>query len=863
MPELLEQLPQKDRTAFRTVHKLYDDRKFNKAAKSLEPLLAKHPTCIEFLSLKALILRNIPDRKEEGLESVKKALKLDIRNSTAWRVLGNFHRLEGNFNEALKSFKRAVQCNPSDPQMLKDLSFLQLHLRQWVDFLATRNLLAECHPESKANFYAVPLALHLAGSPEKAAERLLTWWSLAPEFLGDVAPIVDAELSLYLVRLLEEAGMYDRALAHSTMALRTGVFKAKNAMQVFEARLALRLNKIEEARQTYLDLVHGMPENLDYVLGHFICSPVSKGVLTSPFVSPSELTIPFRCYPESLTANGMKSSDWIQEPLVSVLETRQSLSSLDQYGRRAVDGSVQLALNCADTWRILYGLRSLKVSIEKEQEIIDYADNLLQRTGLTTCESIEFLPLAFLRSEAHFKELLSRLLKKKLVKVSASTVKTVETLYEISDVRRQWIVEVLESLKPELTQLPQILCTALIHLSDLSCVTPSTQFESALDGVSSLLAEFPTFIELGVIKHDALVARGRHAEAAIVAEGLMTQDKADRYLNHMCARSMMRAGRIKEGLAIHKVFSRQSESTKNATETVRIDMQDVKLELALAQGYESLHVWDRAAYRYNHLFRRYSTMRDDAYDFYFYCLKRASLTTLVDYVSLIANLESHRPCVEGAIRLIDIYNRKLDGCLTRLPFPTDTAGDETSSKLTDTGYKGPTPSPHTALPAVADEPHADTSYKFNDITDPVSEINKIFDRLKESQALNAMGVLQRQYLHLIRTKAETSRLLSCLESIKRLTGDREDHPDVVPYLSHYRHIVRGEELGTDLKDLLERFKTSGVAPDYLAAVATEHLLSWNKTITIPERVAETLTVEQLRHVPIMVLRDQLQAAMTH
>ena len=62
----------------------------------------------ETLCMKGLILTHM-GRREEGLELVKKGMRLDLTSHICWHVFGLIQKGEKNYEEALKSYTQALK----------------------------------------------------------------------------------------------------------------------------------------------------------------------------------------------------------------------------------------------------------------------------------------------------------------------------------------------------------------------------------------------------------------------------------------------------------------------------------------------------------------------------------------------------------------------------------------------------------------------------------------------------------------------------------------------------------------------------------------------------------------------------------
>ena len=64
---------------------------------------------IETLAMKGLILNSM-GKKEEALESIRSGIKNNMVSHIVWHVYGLYQRSERKYDEAIKAYKKALQC---------------------------------------------------------------------------------------------------------------------------------------------------------------------------------------------------------------------------------------------------------------------------------------------------------------------------------------------------------------------------------------------------------------------------------------------------------------------------------------------------------------------------------------------------------------------------------------------------------------------------------------------------------------------------------------------------------------------------------------------------------------------------------
>jgi peptide alpha-N-acetyltransferase len=64
---------------------------------------------LETLAMKGLILNSM-GKKDEALESIRNGIKNNMASHVVWHVYGLFQRSERKYDEAIKAYKKALQC---------------------------------------------------------------------------------------------------------------------------------------------------------------------------------------------------------------------------------------------------------------------------------------------------------------------------------------------------------------------------------------------------------------------------------------------------------------------------------------------------------------------------------------------------------------------------------------------------------------------------------------------------------------------------------------------------------------------------------------------------------------------------------
>jgi tetratricopeptide (TPR) repeat protein len=65
---------------------------------------------LETMAMKGLILNSM-GKKDEALENIRNGIKYNIKSHVVWHVYGLWHRSERKYDEAIKAYKTALQCD--------------------------------------------------------------------------------------------------------------------------------------------------------------------------------------------------------------------------------------------------------------------------------------------------------------------------------------------------------------------------------------------------------------------------------------------------------------------------------------------------------------------------------------------------------------------------------------------------------------------------------------------------------------------------------------------------------------------------------------------------------------------------------
>eukprot|EP00922_Rhytidocystis_sp_ex-Travisia-forbesii_P065585 GHVS01097428.1.p1 GENE.GHVS01097428.1~~GHVS01097428.1.p1 ORF type:complete len:978 (-),score=167.95 GHVS01097428.1:29-2962(-) len=257
-----------DAAAFRCMMKFYDSRMYKKANKAADGILKKFASHGETLSMKGLILWNMPDKKTEAYEYAKKGLRNNLRSHMCWHVLGLMYRQDKDYIEAAKCYNQALRLDPENIQILRDLCNLQIHERKLEGFRENRRKILRVKSRMLRDWTALSLAHHLCGDSELGGELLDECERLFKD-MGELSAHEATEMRMYRASLFEESGEYRKCVdyleTHQT-ALTDGI-----ALLEMQGRAHLCLGEFSSAAKYYSQLFERNSENESYLLLLLLC----------------------------------------------------------------------------------------------------------------------------------------------------------------------------------------------------------------------------------------------------------------------------------------------------------------------------------------------------------------------------------------------------------------------------------------------------------------------------------------------------------------------------------------------------------------------------------------------------------------
>ncbi|XP_014710326.1 N-alpha-acetyltransferase 16, NatA auxiliary subunit isoform X5 [Equus asinus] len=208
------QLPPKESNLFKRILKCYEQKQYKNGLKFCKMILSnpKFAEHGETLAMKGLTL-NCLGKKEEAYEFVRKGLRNDVKSHVCWHVYGLLQRSHKKYDEAIKCYRNALKLDKDNLQILRDLSLLQIQMRDLEGYRETRYQLLQLRPTQRASWIGYAIAYHLLKDYDMAL-KLLEEFRQTQQVPPNKIDYEYSELILYQNQVMREADLFQESLEH-------------------------------------------------------------------------------------------------------------------------------------------------------------------------------------------------------------------------------------------------------------------------------------------------------------------------------------------------------------------------------------------------------------------------------------------------------------------------------------------------------------------------------------------------------------------------------------------------------------------------------------------------------------------------
>lgn len=277
-------LGNKEDQNFAEALKLYDNKQYKKSLKLIDANLKKNSNHAESLTLKGCINYHLagktsPASKEDTEGYILKGLSKDDSNYIVNHLAGIYYRANENYSEACKWLKAAVDNGAPNKQILRDLSILQIHTRDYKDLISTRQKYVEFQAGYRANWTGLAIAADLSKNYKAGISTLEKIESIIKDHLTEADMYEQSECILYKNDLMFKMGDIKKALTQLDVDL--PYIKDQLAYLEYKGKYLMILGELEDASIVYRKLLQRNPDNIEYYKNLEICLKITEKPLES------------------------------------------------------------------------------------------------------------------------------------------------------------------------------------------------------------------------------------------------------------------------------------------------------------------------------------------------------------------------------------------------------------------------------------------------------------------------------------------------------------------------------------------------------------------------------------------------------
>ncbi|XP_023407016.1 N-alpha-acetyltransferase 16, NatA auxiliary subunit isoform X7 [Loxodonta africana] len=224
------QLPPKESNLFKRILKCYEQKQYKNGLKFCKMILSN------------------PKFAEHG----------------GWHVYGLLQRSDKKYDEAIKCYRNALKLDKDNLQILRDLSLLQIQMRDLEGYRETRYQLLQLRPTQRASWIGYAIAYHLLKDYDMAL-KLLEEFRQTQQVPPNKIDYEYSELILYQNQVMREADLFQESLEHIETYEKQ--ICDKLLVEEIKGEMLLKLGRLKEASEVFKNLIDRNAENWCYYEG--------------------------------------------------------------------------------------------------------------------------------------------------------------------------------------------------------------------------------------------------------------------------------------------------------------------------------------------------------------------------------------------------------------------------------------------------------------------------------------------------------------------------------------------------------------------------------------------------------------------
>ncbi len=467
------------------------------------------------------------------------------------------HRSDRNYNEAIKAYKQALRIDSDNLQILRDLSMLQIQMRDLAGFAVTRHTILNLKPNGKINWLAFALAKHLNGDLRGAVSVIDIYLGTLTEGAPELSRGFEAsELALYRNRILSEIpDNYNEALEHLCEC--ENVVVDRSSWLMTRAMYQLKLGEFADARKTIIDTFRrGMTENYQ-LHSMYMCAILQLDAATceEAWNLPGTRTL------ASMIPLSTDQKSTLLEAYKSELFTEHSYSA---------------------------AMQRIPMSLVEGDRLKNSFDVFIRKSLVKGVPSLclELSTFFLLEKDAKF-----------YIATDPFQIKSHPTFNLIVGMVDEYITSLKENSKllptDEFEEPPSTILWALYLRAGLHEL--AAEYSEGLAILEQCIEHTPTAVDVYELKARLLKATGDIKAAVDCLDKGRDLDRQDRYINNQTTKYMLEAGMEKDALDRISLFTKHEGNP----EANLYDMQCSWYELGLAACYAKKEQWGSSLKKYS------------------------------------------------------------------------------------------------------------------------------------------------------------------------------------------------------------------------------------------------------------------------
>mmetsp|Transcript_22357 Transcript_22357/g.44641 ORF Transcript_22357/g.44641 Transcript_22357/m.44641 type:complete len:889 (+) Transcript_22357:86-2752(+) len=601
-------LGKREASLFKDLMKYYETKAYKKGLKAADQILKKNSDHGETLAMRGLVLNSM-DRKPEAIENIKKGLMMNMTSHVCWHVYGLVHRSNRDYQEAVKCYKQALKIDKDNMQILRDLSLLQIQLRDLSGFSDTRNTILTLSPGLRFNWISYAVASHLAGEHSTAVSALD---SFLAQVKDETMKISETEREAEFVK--SEVLMYRNEVLMET----PGGEKLKEAYEDLCSFEADALDRDEWLwRKGKLELKRGMYADAEATF----LSMLKDGQTEDYRVHAGYQCALLKLEGEKLDA--MMALDGMDTPLAKL---------------------------------------NSSLTPEQKAQVIEIYDTVLLPINDRSA-AIKRIPMTAIDPPSLSDRLgpyMEKALKKGVPSLGSDVLRLVSVdgvrVTDPEAVRAHPVYEAVRGLAADLKPRAPEVWTCYLQAQLCEAVG---DYEEGIALLDSCIGKAPDDKAKGDLleRKARLLKLSGDIDAAVEAMNEARElDKADRYINNKTTKYLLRAGKPDEAEATIGLFTRhEANPSQNLFE-----MQCSWFELEYARAMQRKGDIGKALKKFACIEKHFEDFADDQFDFHNYCIRRATLRAYVSTLRLEDHIWNNKFYVQAACGAIECYLHLID-----------------------------------------------------------------------------------------------------------------------------------------------------------------------------------------------------------